>query len=322
MSLTEFFYKLTPDRVLDAVEVGDRRCTGRFIVLNSYENRVYQLELDDGSYVVGKFYRPGRWTEDQIYDEHDFLLDLEEAEVAVAAPIELEEEVTLDEIDGIKFALFPRYGGRAPDEMNDEQLREIGRLIARIHAVGAAEEAEHRFHMTPQKWLIENLEFLLKHDFIDEAVREAYTDTVRRLNDVVAPWFEGATTHRIHGDCHLGNLLRTGQGLVFLDFDDMVIGPAVQDLWLLQGSTDAWGMRRQELLLEGYSTFMPFDRSQLRLIEPLRAMRMVHFSAWIARRWEDPAFPVAFPAFGTSSYWAREAAQLGEQLRLVLSDAS
>jgi len=321
MSLTEFFFKLTPERVLDAVEVGGRRCTGRFIVLNSYENRVYQLELTDGSYVVGKFYRPGRWTEDQVFDEHDFLIDLEELEVPVAAPLELDDGATLDEIEGIRFAIFPRFGGRAPDEMDDAQLREIGRVIGRIHTVGASAPAEHRWPLTPAKWFGENLEFLLEHDCIDASARETYTSTVRRLEEVTTPWFEGLETHRIHGDCHLGNVLRTGQGFVFLDFDDMVIGPAVQDLWMLQGSTDAWGLRRQELLLEGYTQMMPFDRRQLRLIEPLRAMRLVHFAAWIARRWEDPAFPAAFPSFGTPIYWQQEAAHLAEQLRLVLQEA-
>ncbi len=313
MSLTEFFFALTPERVLDAVEVDGRRCTGRFIVLNSYENRVYQLELSGGEYVVGKFYRPGRWSEDAIFDEHDFLLDLEEAEVPVAAPIELPGGTTLGEVEGIRFALFPRFGGRAPDEMDDAQLRQMGRLIARIHAVGKTADAEHRWRMVPSRFLGANVELLSAH------APSTYVDAVKRLEEAITPLFEGVELHRIHGDCHLGNVLRTPFGFVFLDFDDMVVGPAVQDLWMLQGSTDAWGLRRQELLLEGYSAFGEFDRAQLRLIEPLRAMRLVHFAAWIQRRWEDPAFPVAFPAFGTPAYWQRETGQLNEQLRLILA---
>jgi len=315
--LTASYYALTPDRVLDAVEVDGRRCTGRFIVLNSYENRVYQLELEGGRFVVGKFYRPGRWSEDTILDEHDYLLDLEEAEIPVAAPLELPGGGTLSRVHGIFYSLVPRFGGRAPDEMDDEQLRQTGRLIARIHRVGATHPAEHRVVLHPDGWLLGNLETLLSGGHLPEAVRDRYAATVRALHALCAPLWRGLELQRIHGDCHLGNLLRTPQGMVFLDFDDMVMGPPVQDLWLLQGSTDAWGQRRLELLLEGYETFVRFDRSTLRLVEPLRAMRMVHFTTWIARRWEDPAFPPAFPHFGTSTWWEQTTRDLQEQLAVV-----
>jgi len=317
VSLTEFFYSLTPNKVLDAVEVDGRVCTGRFIVLNSYENRVYQLELDDGRFVVAKFYRPGRWSTDAILDEHDFLLDLEEAEVEVAAPLELPDGDTLDEIEGIKFAIFPRYGGRAPEEMTDDQLRQMGRLLARIHAVGKSAEAEDRLTMAPGQWLLRNLDVLIEHDLLPLEVRERYAGAVHALHDAVLPLWEDLELHRIHGDVHLGNLLRSPHGFVFLDFDDMVMGPAVQDLWMLQGGRDAWAQRRLELMLEGYTSMLPFDRRQLALIEPLRAMRMVHFAAWIARRWEDPAFPQAFPDFGTRVWWDRETRELTGQLAEV-----
>lgn len=315
--LTQFFFDLTPERVLDAVELDGRRCTGRFIVLNSYENRVYQLELTDGSYVVAKFYRPGRWNDDQILDEHDFLLDLEDAEIPVAAPVELAGGDTLGRIEGIAYALFPRVGGRSPDELTDEQLRSLGRLLARVHTVGRAHDAEHRLEMTPQVWLRENLEFLLSNSMIPAGVADSYAAVVGAIADRVEPWFEGVALQRIHGDCHLGNLLSSPGGLVFLDFDDMVLGPPVQDFWMLYGGRDAWAMRRLELLLEGYDSMGDFDRGTLRLVEPLRAMRIVHFATWIARRWEDPAFPLAFPAFGTQPWWEDEVRALLVQRQMI-----
>ncbi len=317
-SLTDTFYSLTPERVLDSVEVDGRRCTGRFIVLNSYENRVYQLELEDDSYVVGKFYRPGRWSEDAILDEHDFVLDLEEAEIAVAAPLELPGETTLSQTpDGIRFALFPRVGGRAPEEMSDMELREAGRLIARIHSVGRTEDAEHRLRMTPSRWLGHNVRTLIEGGHLPGDVRARYVASAEAIERWAEPLWADVAVQRIHGDCHIGNLLRSPAGLLFLDFDDMVVGPAVQDLWLLAGGRDAWGQRRMELLLEGYNMMARFDRRELKLVEALRAMRMVHFAAWIARRWEDPAFPIAFPAFGTRTWWEAEAAALAEQVGVL-----
>jgi len=311
------FYALTPERVLDAVEVGGRSCTGRFIILNSYENRVYQLELDDGSYVVAKFYRPQRWSDDAIIDEHDFLIELDEAEIPVAAPLDLPGEETLSDVEGIRYAIFPRIGGREPSEMDDEQLRQLGRLLARIHLVGAREPAEFRPKMHPDTWLLENLEQLRSDGLLPRTVEERYASTVRRLHTLCAPAFENVEWQRIHGDCHLGNLLWSPAGLVFLDFDDLVMGPPVQDFWMMQGGRDAWAERRLDLMLEGYETMADFDRSSLRLVEALRAMRIVHFAAWIARRWEDPAFPMAFPQFGSDSWWERELRDLMEQLERV-----
>lgn len=311
------FYSLTPERILDAVELEGRGCTGRFIILNSYENRVYQLELDDESFVVGKFYRPGRWSDDAILDEHDFLIALEESEIPAVAPLELHEGETLSRIEGFRYSLFPRVGGRAPSEMTDDQLRQLGRHLARIHAVGAREPAEFRPTMSPDTFLLDNLDILLDGEHIPVSVEERYEAMVLRLHERIAPAFERVKLQRIHGDCHLGNLLWTPDGLVFLDFDDLVMGPPVQDLWMMQGGRDAWAERRLELMLEGYETMMDFDRGSLRLIESLRAMRMVHFVAWIAKRWSDPAFPAAFPHFGTESWWETELRDIMEQYARV-----
>lgn len=315
--LTEFFYALTPERVLDAVELEGDRCTGRFIVLNSYENRVYQLELEDSSFVVAKFYRPGRWSDEAILDEHEFLLELDEQEIPVTPPRMLSNGETLGEIEGIRYSVCNRIGGRAPDEMDDEQLRQFGRTLARIHSVGRRGEALARIELDPDTLLADNLDFLLDNNLLPGGVRSAYEDTVNEIFTRVAPMFDEVDFQRIHGDCHLGNILRSPGALVFLDFDDMAMGPVVQDMWLMIGGRDSWAERRRGLILEGYETMGSFDRSTLRLIEPLRAMRYVHYTTWLARRWEDPAFKLGFPGFGTDQWWNQALCDVGEQLELV-----
>ncbi len=321
-NLTEFFYALTPERVMDAVEFGGRRCTGRFIVLNSYENRVYQLELRgrdgrEANFVVGKFYRPGRWTDDALYDEHDFVDELDELEVPVVPAIDLGDGEVVGDVEGIRYCLYPRVGGRAVEEPNDEQLRRLGFLLGRIHACGRVEDAEHRMHLTPQTYGWDNLAFLLDNDLVLPAFRDAYARTAELVIQRIEPFWAGVDMQRIHGDCHLGNILWMDHGPTFLDFDDMVIGPVMQDLWLMFGGRDAWGERRKELVLEGYDTYQPFPREQLRLVEPLRTLRYIHFTAWLARRHEDPAFQVAFPHYGSESYWSRCITDLREQIGLI-----
>jgi Ser/Thr protein kinase RdoA (MazF antagonist) len=315
--LLQAFHRLTPDKVAEAVELGGRRCTGRFMVLNSYENRVYQLEIEGGRYVVAKFYRPGRWSDDCILDEHDFLMDLEEMEIPVAAPLDLGDGETLAQWEGIRYALFPRIGGRSPEEMDDEQLRTLGRYLARIHAVGAREDAPQRPRASPRAWLHEPRELLLRERLVPPDVAARWSRCVDALLQLCEPLWEGVALRRIHGDCHLGNLLWSSQGLVFLDFDDCVVGPPVQDLWMLYGGRDAWAMRRRDVLLEGYETFGEFPWGTLRLVEPLRAMRMVQHAAWLARRRDDPAFQQAFPDFGSPSWWQAELRDLQGQLDVV-----
>ncbi|MBW2277984.1 MAG: serine/threonine protein kinase, partial [Deltaproteobacteria bacterium] len=278
------FNRLEPEQVIDAVEQGGTRCSGRFIILNSYENRVYQLQMEDESWVVGKFYRPGRWSRETILAEHEFLAELAEVEIPVACPLQLDSGTTLGEVEGIFFSLFPRVGGRSPEELDDEQARVLGRLIARIHNIGDMHETPHRIALDPQTYGQQNLEYLLDNDVIPQEAREIYAATVEMLLVRIEPKFAGVPVHRIHGDCHLANLIQTTKGPTFLDFDDMVIGPAVQDIWMLVPSYDEYGQRQRAELLEAYREFREFDHAWLRLVEPLRALRFVHYSTWIARR--------------------------------------
>jgi Ser/Thr protein kinase RdoA (MazF antagonist) len=333
------FFALTPDRVLESVERSGFQCTGRCQALNSFENRVYDVELEevDGApathpsqnHRVVKFYRPGRWTEAQLLEEHQFIADLVEAEIPAIAPLPFPDGRTLHRMKlpagepPIWYTVFPKVGGRAPDELSDDQLRWIGRLLARIHTVGAARTAPSRLTLNPMTYGIANLEFLQSGDFIPVDFSTRFESAVRGIAEISAPWFAATSNHRLHGDCHLSNLLWNQTGAFFLDFDDMLNGPAIQDLWLLLPGRP-FGPHRDEnahrqllMLLEGYESMRHFDHSTFRLIEPLRALRFVHYSAWVARRWEDPAFPAAFPEFGTHRYWNDLTRDLEEQLRII-----
>lgn len=312
------FNQLTPEHVMDAVEADGRRCTGRFIILNSYENRVYQLELDDETWVVGKFYRPGRWSKQTILAEHEFLFELNEVEIPVACPLELAPGETVGEVEGILYSVFPRVGGRAPEELTDEQAAVLGRLIGRIHNIGAMRETAQRIRLTPETYGTDNLAYLEENEVIPEEARENYLATARQLVERITPLFAGVPVHRIHGDCHLANLIWAPAGPTFLDFDDMVTGPAVQDIWMLVPSYDEYGVRQRQILLDAYTDFRDFDPAWLRLVEPLRALRYIHYATWIARRWHDPTFKRTFDYFGTLQYWQREIQDLREQLARMM----
>lgn len=318
---TQYFFELTPDRVLDAVETAGIFCTGRCQQLNSFENRVYDVEIEwegegkpptsAANHRVVKFYRPGRWTEEQILQEHEFLADLENAEIPAVAPLRFPNGKTLATLpSGIHFCLFPKIGGRAPDELDRETTKRIGRLLARIHQVGRQKDADGRIRLTPDTYGIANLEYLLKNNLIPDEFRERYAHAAREICEITRPWFAETRMQRLHGDCHLGNLLFGNTGAFFVDFDDMVIGPPVQDMWLLLPGRDR---QKLELLLEGYEEIGEFDRTSLRLIEPLRALRFIHYTGWVARRWDDPAFPQAFPQFGSYRYWKDETEDLERQ---------
>lgn len=330
-SHTQYFYQLTPERILDAVESSTGlRCTGRAMALNSMENRVYELEIEldeapvnpSERFLIAKFYRPGRWSEAQIRDEHNFLHDLAELEIPVVAPKRFVDGDTLHKLKDaeIHYAVFAKVGGRSPDELSDDQLAQVGRLLARIHNVGAAKAAPHRIVLSPESYGLGNLRQLLEAKIIPPEITAVYKQTVESICNISAPWFAETANIRIHGDCHLGNLLQGRERLFFVDFDDMVMGPAVQDVWLLIPGRDQYAKRQLSVLLDGYTSMRDFDFQSLRLIEALRALRFVHFSAWIGRRWQDPAFPKAFPQFGTQSYWQDQLRDLREQQSILLTD--
>lgn len=309
------FARLDPGTILDALDAAGWLADGRLLALNSYENRVYQVGLDDGGMVVAKFYRPGRWSDAQIDEEHAFAAELAAAEVPVVAPIARDGR-TLHHHLGYRFAVFPRRGGRAP-ELDAPGVREwLGRFIARIHAVGATRRFALRPALDPASHGREPRDWLAAHAAIPDSLRPAWTTVIDRCLDAVERAFDAApyATLRLHGDCQGGNLLWTDDGPHFVDLDDARSGPAVQDLWMLL-SGDPESMARQLAdVLRGYRDFMDFDRRELALIEPLRTLRLIHYSAWIARRWDDPAFPVAFPWFGTERYWQDRILELREQL--------
>lgn len=323
---TQLFFELTPERILDAVEAIGLRCTGRCLALNSMENRVYEVEVEadpeavrknpSERFRVVKFYRPGRWSKEQILEEHEFLKDLVEYEVPVVAPVIADNGETLYTMPdtGIHYTVFPKAGGRQPDELDDDQLELTGRLLARLHNVGAIRPAKHRLTLSVESHALSNLDYLLSANALPEILRAKYEETVREICKLAEPMFAAAKVHRIHGDCHFGNILWATAGPRLVDFDDMVTGPGVQDIWLLVTGPDTERAQKLDLLLEAYETMRPFDRASIRLIPALRALRMVHFSAWISRRWNDPAFPRAFPAYGTDRYWQEELQVLWEML--------
>jgi len=309
-AVSKGFYSLTPDRVLDAVEVGGLRCTGRCLPLRAFENRVYEVELEDERRLVVKFYRPGRWSRAAILDEHALLAELAAEELPAVPPLDLGTGTTVGEIDGILYAAFPRVRGRILDELEDEHLRQIGRLIGRMHAVGAARDAAHRPRLTVERYVREPLDVLVAGGVIPGPLGTRYGDVARRIADAAAAPLARARVQRIHGDLHRGNVIWAADGPILLDFDDCLVGPPVQDLWLLSRGNSAEARRGRDQLLEGYEVFREFDRSTLALCEPLRALRIIYTSAWIARRWDDPSFRTGFPTFGTDAYWAAEYEEL------------
>jgi Ser/Thr protein kinase RdoA (MazF antagonist) len=309
---SEFFFRLSPTRVLQAVEAAGFVPTGHCFALNALENRVYDVRLEDGQHVVAKFYRPGRWNRETILDEHRLLAALVDAEIPVCAPLEFPDGGTLHEIEDIFYAVWPRTGGRAPDELADDQVEILGRLMARIHSIAADLGAPHRRILDAETVPLEALELLKEGDWLPPSCSTRYERAVEALVQTYRERSRDIEVQPIHGDCHAGNLLRGDAGWFFLDFDDMVIGPPVQDVWMLLPGRDVEADRQRRLLVEAYKQFRPFDDRSFALIEPLRGFRFVFYAGWIARRWEDPAFPDAFPHFGTDDYWETETKDLEE----------
>lgn len=310
---TDLFLRLTPDWVLKAVEAGGFEPTGHIMALHCMENRVYDLKLEDRSHIVVKFYRPNRWTREAILEEHEFLFDLQEHEIPVCAPLSFEDGQSLHEVEGIFYAVWPRTGGRSPDELNDEQIRRLGRLIARIHNIGALKTPAHRKTLTAESYAYAPLEIIESKGFLPPHWAPRYRAAVEQIARAYEERLQGVPEHRIHGDCHMGNLLEGRDGFFFLDFDDFLTGPAAQDVWLLVGGRDDEGKQKREMFVEAYNQFREFDPRWLDLVEPLRGLRYIHYAAWVAKRWNDPAFPAAFPHFESEQHWVKETIDLEEQ---------
>ena len=333
------FQTLTPDVVLDALASVGLYGDGRMTALSSYENRVYQVHLEHGlerdtaapHSVVVKFYRPERWTEVQIREEHSFSFELMSAEIPVVGPLVLKGQ-SLHSFAGFAFSVSPQRGGRAPELDDFEVLEWVGRFLARIHTVGAAKPFVHRPALDLQSFGTESMEWLLTHNIVPLDVQAQWREKCQNAINMIASqaYFtldkgqkdNNVATIRLHGDCHPGNILWTpteapNGGPHFVDLDDSRSGPAVQDLWMLLSGDRRQRTTQLSALIEGYEQFRLFDRRELALIEPLRTLRLIHYSAWLARRWQDPIFPINFPWFGSSDYWTSQIHMLDEQIEAM-----
>lgn len=311
------FASLTPDTMLDAVESTGVLCNGQFLALNSYENRVYQIGLEEGPPLVAKFYRPNRWSDEAIIEEHRFTRELAEQEIPVIAPLTDPEGNSLRYYGKIRFALYPCRGGRAPELDNPEQLEQLGRFIARIHLLGAVRPFRHRPTLDIESYLSLPSRYLLERGFIPPHLEAAYESLLGDLRQRIDACYDraGAVAGiRLHGDFHPGNILWRDGGPQIVDFDDARMGPATQDLWMFLSGDRSYMTARLADLLEGYTQFREFDPSELHLLEALRTLRLVHYAGWLAKRWDDPAFPQAFPWFDTPRFWEEHVLTLREQL--------
>jgi Ser/Thr protein kinase RdoA (MazF antagonist) len=313
------FQSLTPEVVLTAVE----GALGMYVSnlcrpMNSYINRVFELADEDGEGLIAKFYRPSRWSRKALQDEHDFLLELHRAEVPVIAPLPLADGSTLGRTGDINFAVFPKKWGRSVDEYNDDQWLELGRLLGRVHAVGADGPAKARLSMIPDVSTRSHIDFLLTHGTVPQELRGRFQELTTSLITESAPMFADTELIRLHGDCHSANLIyRPDESFYIIDFDDMCTGPPVQDFWMLLPGGPEESLVEIDLFLEGYRTFRDFDLRSLQLIEPLRAMRFIHYMAWCAHQVLEDGASVVMPDFGTREYWQREVDDLGDQLQRI-----
>jgi Ser/Thr protein kinase RdoA (MazF antagonist) len=317
------FRDLTPDRVIAIIEheLGVR-LTNLFRPLNSYINRVYELELEDGGGLVAKFYRPGRWSPEALQDEHDFMRGLVESEVPVIAPLTLRDGGTLGSREGLHFAVYPKKSGRIFDEYTDDQWLELGRLLGRVHTVGAALHPRDRITMAPDRSTRSQVDYILAGDFLQPELSGRFKELTDTLIGEIAPMFRGVEMICIHGDCHVSNLIyRPGESFFIIDFDDMAIGPPVQDFWMLLPGYRGDSLAEIDIFLEGYETFRRFDRRTLQLIGPLRAMRFIHYMAWCAHQVAEDGHSRVAPDFGTREYWLRELGDLDTQLERIRSAA-
>ncbi len=310
------FETLTPSFVINAVESQGYLSDGRLLALNSYENRVYQVGIEEQAPLIAKFYRPHRWTPAQIQEEHDFSAELLEQELSVVAPWRNEQQESLFNYEGFLFALYPRQGGYAPELDNEKHLEILGRTLGRLHAIGSTRDFQHRQRFDIQRMGAESIQ-LINADFMPCELQAAYTSLTGDLLAHIErqrPLLESCDFIRVHGDCHVGNVLWRDDIPHFVDFDDALMAPAIQDLWMLLSGDTQQQREQMNVILRGYEDFFEFDDRQMQLIETLRTLRILHYSAWLARRWEDPAFPHSFPWFNSVRYWSDHILQLREQL--------
>jgi len=311
------FAKLSPDMVIDAVESSGLVSDARILALNSYENRVYQVGIEESEPIIVKFYRPQRWTTSQILEEHDFSLELSELEIPLVPPVKNAKGETLLEFDGFRFALFERKGGHPPELDNLDNLLVMGRFLGRMHQVGSMRDFQTRNTLSIELFAEKNADFLLQHDFLPPDLSQAYEslakDLIERMHAISKELVKPKLI-RIHGDCHIGNVLWRDDTPHFVDLDDCMMGPVIQDLWMLLSGSREQRLTQLAELVNGYNEFYHFNPSELPLIETFRTLRLMNYSAWLARRWDDPAFPMSFPWFNTENYWAGHILELREQL--------
>ncbi len=313
------FDRLTPDFVIDAIETQGWLCDGRIFPLNSYENRVYQIGIEDAEPIIAKFYRPQRWSDEQILEEHQFCLELVDHELPVVPPWQNDTNETLFTFEGFRFSLFRRRGGRAPDPGDLDSLFTIGRLMGRIHLVGASKAFVYRPTLDLDSYGYQSVK-LISQDFIPSSLRDSYELVTSELLEVLEDQLSILSSIpliRTHGDCHGGNILWRDEVPHFVDFDDARMAPAIQDLWMLLSGSRAERVAQMSEVVEGYNEFYDFHPRELNRIEPLRTLRILHHCAWIASRWNDPAFPRAFSWFNTERYWGEHILELREQYAIL-----
>ncbi|MES2767142.1 MAG: serine/threonine protein kinase [Bacteroidota bacterium] len=321
--MNSVFHTLTPDMAINLVE----KSLGEPLLnlcrpMTSYINRVFEMQLKSGEFIIAKFYRPGRWSRAALQDEHDFLKELSDREIPAIPPLSFADGATIHEHDGTYYTIFKKKGGRALDEPNDDEWEQLGRLLARVHSVGELHLPKDRLVLKPDESTNEHLEYLLKTNLFSAELRQQYEAAAREIIALVTPLFKEVKLHRIHGDCHRANILkRPDEGLFLIDFDDMAVGPAVQDFWMILPGVARESALEIDLFMEGYETFKSFDRRTLKLIEPLRAMRYIYFTAWCAMQAADGGFAKLVPDWGSNAFWQREIKELQmqrDEIRSVL----